>query len=327
MPELGFATRALYDAREQVRDAAPRLRALWGAIGMPNDLSLSQAAHWFAVTMTYRPDLVIELGRGQGNSTAVFTEAANRLGQTRVKSFCFTAGWPKQREVARVVSDPDWFKPLELHSGNITRIDFAPHVQSAQRVLILWDAHGFEVSDAVLGHLLPLVADREHLVICHDISDNRVCAPPRDYGGRPSWRGMRDYDTWVGTPGQRARVNLFWVNTIVDQAIAILDFCWRNDIELHSADYDGHCATAAHPEQVQAVRATWPEDLFQTCNHWVYFSLNECRGQRFFPTPTAASAVPAPERDPAAELRAVYNSFSWKLTAPLRALGRVFGMK
>jgi hypothetical protein len=322
MNELGLATRAMYDARETVRDAAHRIRGLSAAVNNPTELSPAQAAHWFALAVAFRPDTIIELGRADGNSTAVFTEAANRVGPIAVKSFDLHEGWSRRRAVAEVVGDENWFRPLEIYTADITQVDFLPHLKGARRVLVLWDAHGFAVADAVLGRLLPLVADKEHVVVCHDISDNRVCGAERSYKGRPFWRGMSDYNAHART-AERAHLNLFWVNTVVDQTIPILDFCWRNGIELHSADYDFHQATTTHPEQVRAIRDAWPGDLLRECNHWAYFSLGESRGERYFPTPVPTTSGQWP--DPTAELQAVYNSISWKVTAPLRAIGRLFG--
>ena len=325
MDDIGYATRVMYNARDLIGTVAPRLRALIGAVGRPVDLTVSQAAHWFAFATDFRPDVIIELGRDEGNSTAAFTEVANQLGNTVVKSFCKTRGWPKKDAVAAVVGGESWFKPLELYTADITQVDFLPHVRDARRVLLLWDAHGFGVSDAVLGRLLPMLAEKEHWVICHDISDNRVCDLERSYSGRPSWRGMGDYYDHMGAPEERARVNLFWVNTIVDQAIPILDFCWRNRIEFRSADYDYHQAAVSHPDVTRAIRETWPRDLFQECNHWAYFSLNESRGEKYFPTPATKPAW-KPQGDITGELESVYNSLSWKVTAPLRRLGRLLGM-
>jgi hypothetical protein len=331
MTEPGFATRVMYNSRELVRAAAPRIRALSVAVGRPGDLLPSQAAHWFAVAVDFHPDTVIELGRLDGNSTAIFTEAANRVGNMVVKSFDLNDGWRRRRAVAQVVGGEEWFRPLELYSSDITREDFGPHVRNSRRVLLLWDAHGFAVGDAVLGRLMPLLAEKEHIVVCHDISDNRVCGAPRSYEGRPFWRGMSDYYEHIRN-AERARVNLFWVNTVVDQAIPILDFCWRNGIELHSADYDYLQATTTHPDMVRAIRETWPLDLFQECNHWAYFSLNDRRGEYHFPKPAPVSgrvacATRSPELEPAAELRAVYSSLSWKLTAPLRTAGRLLRLR
>ena len=324
-PRIGRASNALPPARRRAK-RPPRIRALSAAIDRPSDLYPSQAAHWFALALDFRPEAIIELGRGAGNSTAIFTEAAHRIGTTVVKSFDLNPGWTRERAVAEVVGK-EWFRPLEILTCDIAQVDFLPHIQNARRVLVLWDAHGFEVSDAVLGRLLPLIADKEHLVVCHDISDNRVCNPERSYQGRPFWRGSEDYYEHLRTT-ERARTNLFWVNTIVDQAIPILDFCWRNGIELHSADYDYHRATVTHPDLTRAVRDTWPDDLFQEVNHWAYFSLNESHGERFFPVPVPVSdARKLLGQDTAAELRAVHDSISWKVTAPLRALGRLFGRK
>jgi len=106
-----------------------------------------------------------------------------------------------------------------------------------------------------------LIAFRPHLVICHDISDNRFTGQSHSYEGRPFWRGMDDFNTHLGTQ-PRSYLNLGWLSTIVDQAIPILDFCWRNEIELHSADLELSKLDNLPSFIVPPV-------------HWAYFTLNE----------------------------------------------------
>src|SRR5262249_48079277 len=155
--------------------------------------------------------------------------------------------------------------------------------------------------------------------------DNRYCSAEKSYEGKSFWRGMSDYNQ---KSSERARINLTWVNTSVDQAIPILDFCWRNGVELHSADHDLHQASIDEPEKMKALLEIWPRDLFQQVNHWAYFSLNEACGDKFFPSlPSGSNGAETlrngPENDLEAELRQVYGSLSWRATAPLRLLGRV----
>ena len=42
-------------------------------------------------------------------------------------------------------------------------MDYQRLFEGSERVLLLWDAHGFEIAEMVLGRILPLIADRPHL--------------------------------------------------------------------------------------------------------------------------------------------------------------------
>lgn len=255
--------------RPELTAAYPRVAKLLTVINWPSDVTVSQAMHWYAMCLDFKPDLIIELGRGYGNSTVVLTDAANQIG-AKVKSFCLTK-WEKKRLVAETVTD-EWFAPLELYTEDICSVDFERHTADFKRVVILWDAHGYNIADAVLGKLLPLIALRPHLVICHDISDNRFCGANPSYEDKPFWRGMDDFYAHLSTQ-PRNYVNLGWVIAVVDQVIPILDFCWRNKIELHSADLELSKLKDVPPFITLPVQ-------------WAYFTLNESPLDKFhFPTP------------------------------------------
>ena len=234
---------ALWNQRAALAQSRERLTALQAAVDRPGDLRPAQWAQWFAVAREFRPDLIVELGRGQGNSTCVFTEAANQLGDCRVLSLCLSPTWEEQTRprVAKVVP-PEWFAPLEARRANILAFDMAAALGGARRVLLLWDAHGYDIADYVLGRVLPLLQGREHLILMHDISDRRYSPSSNDYGGRPLWRGNNDGET---------RVMLGHLNSAVEQAVAIVDFTTRNGLELCSSDHSFHTELTA-PQAAEA---------------------------------------------------------------------------
>jgi hypothetical protein len=89
----------------------------------------------------------------------------------------------------------------------------------------------------VLGTIMPLIADKPHMVLCHDMEDNRLSTAAGSYGGKAPWSGM---DDWYSSPDTRARFNINWAVTNVDQIIPIIDFCVRNKITFNSVDEDIH---------------------------------------------------------------------------------------
>jgi hypothetical protein len=275
------------------------------AIQAPQDMLFSTVLHWYAVVLEFKPDVILELGRGYGNSTAVLTEAANRVG-AKVKSFDLNPGWQRRSSIESLV-DSTWFTALELLHGDLTKEDFRRHV--GERTLIFWDAHGFAIAETVLGKLLPLVARKPHLVVCHDIADNRFSFTDRPYSG-PLWRGMDDYYRLLSAE-PRAFFNVGHFCGAVDQIIAILDFCWRNGIELHSAD-----------EEIKSA----PKPFAQPVS-WAYFTLNESAEPFHFPP--LARNFDSEAIELRREIALLKSSWSWKLTAPLRCvrglMGKVLG--
>jgi len=292
---------AFWNQRHQLAASAPRLRALIDAVGRPTDLSPFQWAQLFALTLEFEPDLIIELGRGWGNSTCCFLEAARVLRPwhlCKLLSLSLDDDWTvRTMPRLRGLATPDWLAAGEFLQTNILTYDFAPVLATSQRCLVFWDAHGFDVAECVLGRLLPLLADKTHIVAMHDLCDLRYCSPPREYGTCGLWKG------------ENATEPAFWLGHIfsrVGQAISIVDFTTRNRLPLHSADESLHAELAADPVKRVELTEMLGNDLVSLVAHWFWFSLNEATEAITFPasgppvTPPAgnplAAAPPLPAR-------------------------------
>jgi len=275
---------AYWDQRNTVAAASAQLRRLAAAVQGASDLALFQWGQLFAATLDFAPTLIVELGRHRGNSTCVFTTAAQAL-DARVVSLCLSPCWRTEtRPRLAGLVPPSWLSYLEAREADIAAADFAAIVGDAARVLILWDAHGYDIAEHVLGRLLPAVANRPHLVIAHGISDARHDLPPsRPAGERyPLWRG----NDWSGR-----RVRLGHLDSCVEQAVAMVDFTSRNGVVLHTAAEDIHGAIGVHPFRVEAMERTLG-DLWAAQAHWCHFSLNGRPGSCRFPA-AARAQVPA----------------------------------
>jgi hypothetical protein len=135
---------------------------------------------------------------------------------------------------------------------------------------VLWDAHGFEIAEIVLGRILPLISDRPHLVLMHDISDNRYAHVSRSYADQPIWKGS----TWDnGTGRSPNRVNIGWMNSQQDQVVAIADFAARNDLDVGSGDHEYATFFDAHPAYADEMRGMLGDRFFSTTAHWAFVSL------------------------------------------------------
>ena len=248
------------------------------AVGHATDLHPYQWAQLMSFALEFSPDMILELGRGKGNSTCVFTEAANLLGPNscRVLSLCLSNDWEVETssKIKKIVAD-SWFKPLTALKTNIITFDYETALKNYKRVLVFWDAHGFEVAECVLGRILPLIAERPHLVIMHDLSDARYLDPAsKNYGDKGLWK--RNH--WP----EGARMRLGHIDSAVEQAISIVDFSSRNNISIESADHSYHSFFSANPDKADEMARLLGE-FFSLNAHWFWFTLNDRSGAYTFP--------------------------------------------
>lgn len=317
MEPICSAGRAVWNQRRVVAGLAPRLRQLMGVVGRPTDLAPHQWGQLLAFAAEFRPDLVIELGRGHGNSTCVFLEAARALDQSgspcRVVSLCLTSAWADDT-VPRLagVCDAAWFARGKILRGDILRYDFGAEAAGAKRVLVFWDAHGPEVADAVLSRLMPPLAGRAHAVLMHDISDATYDTAKSGYG---------DANLWDGECATGHTFRVAGIASSVTQAVLALDFTGRNGVKLHTAAEELHRELADRPDRRAELEALLGNDLFSLRAHWVWFTLNEATGPLTFPRPRPLP-VPQPEGPASAPVSAAPPSL---LSRALRRVRRLAG--
>jgi len=250
------------------RQRLDRIRTL---VDEPSNLSVLQGLQLYALCLAFRPDLIIELGRGYGNSTCVFAAALQKLGAGRVVSFDLDTLWDERTLPKLMASELSKLtRSVEARIEDIKLADFGSLVGRAGQVLVFWDAHGWEAADGVLCRLLPTIASRPHIVACHDFSDARYVEIDRAYHGRFFWRDPKLKEI-------SARYTIGWVNTQEPQFIPLLDFLWRNRCELRSADEDLAIWRRDHAAPQREVERAIGADVFAPGCHWGYFSLNDAQ--------------------------------------------------
>lgn len=225
--------KALMNYADKSPQGLDAVKTVLDAVNSPNELSYPQGCVLAAVCDLYRPDVILDIGTGHGNSAAVFS--ASRPG-VPVYTFDLSHQW-RDRILDRVSSlgIGGNVRPMV---GDLTKTDFTDIIGNARSVVVFWDAHGYDIAEHILGHVMPLIADRSHIVLCHDMSDARTLDSTfKEYKGKPMWRGGRGEDT-------TAYFTVSWVQSLVEQVIPILDFCWRNDVELKSVDFDTFLSTS-----------------------------------------------------------------------------------
>ncbi len=271
-PEISLLyspAKAYWNQRSKLLSAKDKILKLYQALNDPVNLSLAQWGQLLAFALD------VELGRGFGNSTCVFTEMANLVKPhaCKVLSLCKSGAWQK-RTVPRLnqIVDKSWFAPLDALKTDICKFNFKAVLENQSRIFVFWDAHGYDLAECVLGTILPAIADKPHIVVMHDLSDMRYYPEPA--GNYRLWRGNND---------EGVHVQIGNIGSAVEQAISVMDFSTRNKLVVHSADHSLR-VELSNSQKAQLGRLLGNE-LFSLKCHWFWFSLNESAHEINFPVP------------------------------------------
>jgi hypothetical protein len=253
-------------------------------------MSLAEYAQLFAMAVQFQPDLIVELGRGAGNSTCVLTEAASRMDRARLVSFCKSSQW-QMDTLARVasVTPAGWLDALEARVADILDVDFQKVTDEGRRVLLFWDAHGWQVAEAVLARVLPLLRDRPHLVVIHDILDIAHHPELKRYAGQGVWRG------YPGDEAPRQYVVVDSMCSMFEEAIALADFANRNDVKVHSVEGEIRQEIESKPERAEEMRRLLGDQMYSPVSSFHWFTLNSLPADAQVSFPRFRPPAPAPE--------------------------------
>jgi len=255
---------SLWNHRKELLDSKKRIRDLSEAVNRPIDLGFPEWVKLYTLVLEFSPDLIIELGRGYGNSTCVFTEAVNKIGKGKVVSVGYDGGHCWEKETAPSIQNvitPQWFDRLHVMQQDIMKTDFTEITKPAQRILLFWDAHGKELGQYILAHLFPLLQKKEHLVIVHDITDRGPSAPPSE--------------------NDVQKFRLHNLESAFEEIMPLFDFLSTNNIQ-----YDTMRESATRflekndqtsPDKSKELKDTWNElvsDHALVESHMIYFDIN-----------------------------------------------------
>jgi hypothetical protein len=289
---------AIWDNRHFLATSLDELKEvrkhLQAAMGGPRDFLTQQWLQLASMVYDFKPDLIVELGRGYGNSTCAMALGAKwlRPHECRIVSLCLSDAFNQLSHpyLKTHLSDPGLLDPVEALETDILTFDFDPVIASAKRVFVFWDAHGFDVAHAILNGLLRPLGDRPHLAVIHDMADLAYLPD--------SFRRFNDDAEWLkyGTAGPK--YILGDVGFQYEEGIALVDFVSRNRLALRSAE-SSYFADLAQ-DQMQALEALFAAD-FSQFGFWYYFSLNWSAGRELsFPVNSRvpeATAILVPQTD------------------------------
>ena len=272
---------AYWNQRNYLNRNKERFIKFGNIVNRKSDFTVAQAAQIASLTIEFKPDLILELGRGKGNSTCYFNEVANILGGKdccKVVSLCITDDFEMetipQLKKSGIVSE-SWFEPLEILKQNILTYEYENLLNKYERVLVFWDAHGYDIAECVLGKILPLIQNQPHYIIMHDISDQRYLYKESiSYNGQSLWKG-NDF---------QKRIVLGNINSAVEQSVSIAEFITRNNIELISFEHSYYTEIGNDTYKDNELKELLGSDLYSNMGHWRCFSLNGYKAPFTFPS-------------------------------------------
>jgi len=308
------AARAIVDGRAELEETLPQLRALrdclHAATGGPRDFVNQQWLQLISVVNAFKPDLIIELGRGYGNSTCAFALAAKMLGSPscRILSLCLADSFAtiSRPYIEANFPDPSLFSRLDVRTGDIQAFDFAPHIANAERVFVFWDAHGYDLAQAILSNLFRLLEHKPHLAVVHDMADLKYMDS-----------NLRRYDSgadWLKLGSAPPKYVLGNVGAQYEEGIALVDFLGRNGIPFRSAE--SSYFEELNTEETASLEQAFGND-YSRYGFWYSFSLNEAEAPISFPVvPTVEKPTEqSPDTPPVAAPPPPKRSFlSWLIS-------------
>ena len=236
-------------------------------VNSPNELTRLQAYTLAAITVARSPNVVLDLGTGLGNSAAVFGTLC-----PTAKTYTFDIDNKWARITLPKLIKYGFAPNVEPVVGDMTKLDFSKFIGDAKSVVVFWDAHGFSIADLVLAHILPIIAGRQHIVLCHDVSYiNRNFL---DYNGKTIWRGT---DAYYSPNSNMSYVVAGWAMSVAEQVISIFDFCERNEMSFHSVDVAMGIEDKNAFAELGRVLGISPMAAF----HMGYFTMAETKHRRF----------------------------------------------
>lgn len=278
---------ALWKQRAVIAKSKKQLEDLAKAINRIGDSGISQYVQLYAMVLEFKPTVIVEIGRGYGNSTAVFTDSANLLPQTRkVISICLSSNWQTEviPRLSQIVSK-NWFDKLDTYTENIVDIDLKKFINKNDRILFFWDAHGFTVGEHILSNILPLLQKNKHLILVHDILDVRYHLHLKNYKGAGVWNGYQD---------QNENNKFLIINSMAsafEEIIMLNDFLERNNIKIHSVEHEIRSYIINKKNRASEIDNYLGSEMSLPTTSLYWFSLNENRNQNKLVFPKIRSNI------------------------------------
>jgi hypothetical protein len=175
-----FSQQLFQKQREYLWDLCRRLEA-------QNDFTFDDWEILFHVLENYRPDFILEVGRGAGNTTCVMLEHCIRYPEVCFISVDLYDHW-NQLITDRLPQDfLDQIRGYELLQQNFLDFDIQRIKKGTwEKLLLFWDINDIEATSYLATDVLPDLTNRNTLVAVHDVG----CKT-----GRPHRYHWRDYES------------------------------------------------------------------------------------------------------------------------------------
>lgn len=270
--------KAYWNQRHALSRLIPRLLEMGEVIGQLNNPTYCQWAQTSSMLLEFKPDLILELGRGEDSLTCALTETAHFLGNAKVVSlgldrYIIEQMLPKLFQQGCITAN--WLKHLEYWVTDIPFFDFENLFNLNDKIILFWRASDFDVASCVLGKILPILQHKKHIVLVNQIADSRYMDHKAlQYQGQRLWKGN-------GFKGRT--VTLGNIYSSAEKAVALTDFSSRNNFEILSCQHSNHSEIESCPEKVSEMQSLLGNTFFSLEGDWSCFSLNDSAGPFTFP--------------------------------------------
>lgn len=250
----------------------------------------------FGMMLDFKPDIIIELGRGPGNSTFVFNRYCQLHRECEFHSFGLE-DW--DREIAILSEKFAEFDTshINLHHMDLRLFDYETIINSDKRCVVFFDAHGYDATDATFSLIFPLLKDRQHLIVVDDIWDGRYDYQT-DVGGRPNsakWsnRGYHGKSLWNGPKLPiTSTIRLGHLESLYEEVVLLYDFACRNNLPVHTFRHAFEMWRTEEPEEYETFNSAMEDLVNPDEEYLVYLSLDEADiAELTFPEPSEGLLV------------------------------------
>ncbi len=163
------------------------LQDLCERLDAANDFPFDDWEILFHLLENYNPSLILEVGRGAGNTTCVFLDYCHRHSHARLISVDLYDNWHQHSAGLLPQAILEKAEPHALLHQDFA--DFNCHTVTGgqwDKLFIFWDLSDRDATERLVSKMLPPLANRDVIVAVHDVGLNT---------GRPQRFHWREYES------------------------------------------------------------------------------------------------------------------------------------
>ena len=170
---MKMLTNFLIANQEKVLERTVLFDKIYDCIDSKNDWSIIEFILLYGMTSDFKPDCILELGRGKGNSLYTISLSIDDLEYSpkSVISISLEKECVIRRINAAVGRDTSYKlnQSITIRAKDFLKWDYSI-LQQRDNILIFYDIHGAKPMQHFIAKIIPLLQQKRHMVIFHDFS-------------------------------------------------------------------------------------------------------------------------------------------------------------